>query len=64
MLSVSYRKPLKIVRGWKQYLYDHTGRKYLDGVNNVPHIGHSHPRVVDAIQKQAAVLNTNTRYLH
>ena len=63
-LSLSYRKPLKIVRGWMQYLYDHEGRQYLDGVNNVPHVGHSCPKVVEAIQKQSAVLNTNTRYLH
>lgn len=63
-LSVSYREPLKIVRGAMQYLYDHTGRAYLDTVNNVCHVGHCHPRVVEAAQKQMAVLNTNTRYLH
>ncbi len=63
-LSLSYRKPLKIVRGWMQYLYDSDGRRYLDAVNNVPHLGHSHPRVVRAAQDQMAVLNTNTRYLH
>jgi 4-aminobutyrate aminotransferase-like enzyme/Ser/Thr protein kinase RdoA (MazF antagonist) len=63
-LSISYRKPLKIVRGALQYLYDHTGRAYLDTVNNVCHVGHCHPRVVEAAQKQMAVLNTNTRYLH
>ncbi|MBI5877625.1 MAG: aminotransferase class III-fold pyridoxal phosphate-dependent enzyme [Chloroflexi bacterium] len=63
-LSISYRKPLKIVRGSMQYLYDENGRKYLDAVNNVPHVGHSHPRVVRAGQAQMAVLNTNTRYLH
>ncbi len=63
-LSVSYRKPLKIVRGFMRHLYDHTGRLYLDAVNNVPHVGHGHPRVVSAVQRQAAVLNTNTRYLH
>lgn len=63
-LSVSYRRPLKIVRGYKQYLYDQDGQAYLDSVNNVPQVGHSHPRVVRAIQSQAAVLNTNTRYLH
>jgi 4-aminobutyrate aminotransferase-like enzyme/Ser/Thr protein kinase RdoA (MazF antagonist) len=63
-LSLSYRKPLEIVRGWMQYLYDETGRAYLDFYNNVPHIGHSHPRVVDAVQRQVALLNTNTRYLH
>jgi 4-aminobutyrate aminotransferase-like enzyme/Ser/Thr protein kinase RdoA (MazF antagonist) len=63
-LSVSYKKPLKIVRGFMKYLYDDTGRAFLDAVNNVPHVGHSHPRVVEAVQRQMAVLNTNTRYLH
>jgi 4-aminobutyrate aminotransferase-like enzyme/Ser/Thr protein kinase RdoA (MazF antagonist) len=63
-LSVSYRKPLKIVRGWRQHLYDETGRAYLDVYNNVPLVGHSHPRVVRAAQEQLALLNTNTRYLH
>ena len=63
-LSVSYQRPLKIVRGWMQYLYDDTGRAYLDVYNNVPLVGHSHPRVVRAAQEQLALLNTNTRYLH
>ena len=63
-LSVSYQKPLKIVRGWRQFLYDEVGRAYLDVYNNVPLVGHSHPRVVKAVQEQLALLNTNTRYLH
>ncbi len=63
-LSISYRKKLHIVRGWKQWLFDVEGQRYLDAVNNVPHVGHSHPRVVKAGQAQMAVLNTNTRYLH
>ncbi len=63
-LSVSYQKPLHIVRGYMQRLYDADGRRYLDSVNNVAHVGHCHPRVVAAAQKQMAVLNTNTRYLH
>ncbi len=63
-LSLSYRAPLHIVRGVGAYLLDDTGRRYLDTVNNVAHVGHEHPRVVTAIQRQAAVLNTNTRYLH
>jgi 4-aminobutyrate aminotransferase-like enzyme/Ser/Thr protein kinase RdoA (MazF antagonist) len=63
-LSVSYKTPLKMVRGQGQYLYTDTGEKYLDMVNNVCHIGHAHPRVVDAAARQAAALNTNTRYLH
>jgi 4-aminobutyrate aminotransferase-like enzyme/Ser/Thr protein kinase RdoA (MazF antagonist) len=61
---LSYRDPLKIVRGWMQYLYDETGRAYLDVYNNVPLVGHSHPQVVRAVQEQIALLNTNTRYLH
>ncbi|MGH9367355.1 MAG: aminotransferase class III-fold pyridoxal phosphate-dependent enzyme, partial [Thermoanaerobaculia bacterium] len=63
-LSVSYREPLEIVRGSGQFLYDEAGRAYLDVVNNVAHVGHSHPRVVRAGSGQMAVLNTNTRYLH
>lgn len=63
-LSVAYRRPLHVVRGWMQHLYDDAGRGYLDCVNNVAHVGHSHPRVVDALVRQARVLNTNTRYLH
>jgi 4-aminobutyrate aminotransferase-like enzyme/Ser/Thr protein kinase RdoA (MazF antagonist) len=63
-LSISYQRPLKIVRGWMQYLYDDAGRAYLDVYNNVPLVGHSHPRMVQAAQAQLALLNTNTRYLH
>ncbi|MEO8635572.1 MAG: aminotransferase class III-fold pyridoxal phosphate-dependent enzyme [Gemmatimonadales bacterium] len=63
-LSVSYRRKLKIVRGRGAYLFDHTGRAFLDGVNNICHVGHAHPRVVEALARQAGVLNTNTRYLH
>ncbi len=63
-LSLSYRKKLKIVRGRGAYLYDHTGRAFLDGVNNICHVGHAHPRVVEALARQASILNTNTRYLH
>lgn len=63
-LSIAYREPVKIVRGWKQYLFDENGRRYLDAYNNVPHVGHCHPRVVKVLQEQASILNTNTRYLH
>jgi len=63
-LSTSYRRHLSIIRGEGPWLYDHTGRGYLDCVNNVAHVGHAHPHVVQAIARQAAVLNTNTRYLH
>ena len=62
-LSIAYEKPLNIVRGEMQYLYDHEGRRYLDAYNNVAHVGHCHPKVVAAGQQQMALLNTNTRYL-
>ncbi|RMG68648.1 MAG: aminotransferase class III-fold pyridoxal phosphate-dependent enzyme [Bacteroidetes bacterium] len=63
-LSLSYSPPLHIRRGYGAYLYAHTGRRYLDTVNNVAHVGHEHPAVVRAGQRQMAILNTNTRYLH
>ena len=63
-LSTSYRAKLTIVRGDGAWLVDHTGRHHLDCVNNVCHVGHAHPHVVEALARQAAVLNTNTRYLH
>jgi 4-aminobutyrate aminotransferase-like enzyme len=63
-LSLAYASPLAIVRGSGQYLYDHEGRGYLDLVNNVCHVGHCHPKVVEAARRQSELLNTNTRYLH
>jgi 4-aminobutyrate aminotransferase-like enzyme/Ser/Thr protein kinase RdoA (MazF antagonist) len=63
-LSISYRNPIKIVKGALQYLYDEQGNTYIDCVNNVSHVGHCHPVVVKAMQRQIARLNTNTRYLH
>jgi 4-aminobutyrate aminotransferase-like enzyme/Ser/Thr protein kinase RdoA (MazF antagonist) len=63
-VGVSYAEPVQVARGWMQYLYDADGRRYLDGYNNVPHVGHAHPHVVRAVSDQLRVLNTNTRYLH
>lgn len=63
-LSLSYREPVRAVRGWMQYLYDNEGRCYVDAYNNVPHVGHCHPRVVEAGARQMRVLNTNTRYVN
>jgi 4-aminobutyrate aminotransferase-like enzyme/Ser/Thr protein kinase RdoA (MazF antagonist)/murein DD-endopeptidase MepM/ murein hydrolase activator NlpD len=63
-LTLSYAQPIHVVRGVGAYLYDVFGRGYLDAVNNVAHVGHEHPAVVRAGQRQMAVLNTNTRYLH
>lgn len=59
-----YRSPLEMVRGEGVWLTDVEGRRYLDAYNNVPHVGHSHPRVVAAIAEQAAALNIHTRYLN
>jgi 4-aminobutyrate aminotransferase-like enzyme len=63
-LSISYSKKVKIDKGALQYLYDDQGNTFLDCVNNVSHVGHCHPTVVKAMQKQIATLNTNTRYLN
>ncbi|MGI9356703.1 MAG: aspartate aminotransferase family protein [Rhizobiaceae bacterium] len=59
-----YEEPVHLVRGQGVWVWDSDGTKYLDCYNNVPHVGHCHPRVVDAICKQASMLNTHTRYLH
>jgi len=59
-----YEEPLHIVRGEGAWLHDADGRRYLDAYNNVAAVGHCHPHVVEAIARQAAVLNTHTRYLH
>ena len=62
--SLSYARPLHLVRGSGTWLFDADGNAFLDAYNNVPVVGHAHPRVTDAIARQAALLNTNTRYLH
>jgi len=58
-----YRQPLELVRGAGARVWDRDGAEYLDVYNNVPSVGHAHPRVVAAIAEQAARLNTHTRYL-
>jgi len=59
-----YDTPLHPVRGEGVWLYDADGKRYLDAYNNVASVGHCHPHVVEAIARQAGVLNTHTRYLH
>ncbi|WP_369952759.1 aspartate aminotransferase family protein [Sedimentitalea sp. XS_ASV28] len=59
-----YQEPVHFVKGEGVWLWDAEGRKYLDCYNNVPHVGHCNPRVVEAICRQARTLNTHTRYLH
>lgn len=63
-VSTFYDEPVHFVKGEGVWLWDADGRKYLDCYNNVPHVGHCNPRVVDAICRQASTLNTHTRYLH
>ncbi|MCP4691129.1 MAG: aminotransferase class III-fold pyridoxal phosphate-dependent enzyme, partial [Desulfobacterales bacterium] len=63
-LELSYDPPLHVVRGEGAWLFDAAGRPFLDAYNNVPRVGHCHPAVVQALARQAATLNTNTRYLH
>ncbi len=58
-----YEEPLHVVRGEGVWLYDAEGRRYLDCYNNVPVVGHCHPRVVESLARQAATLNTHTRYI-
>lgn len=59
-----YANPVHIVRGDGVWLYDNKGNAYLDVYNNVASVGHCHPRVVEAMARQAGILSTNTRYLH
>ena len=63
-MTTFYKEPVHVARGEGVWLWDTDGRQYLDCYNNVPHVGHCHPRVVEAIAKQAATLNTHTRYVH
>jgi 4-aminobutyrate aminotransferase-like enzyme len=63
-LRLSYDEPAMFLRGWKTHLFDEWGRPYLDAYNNVPHVGHSHPRIRNAALEQLKKLNSNTRYLH
>ena len=63
-VTTFYDEPFAPVRGEGVWLFDVDGRRYLDCYNNVPHVGHCHPRVVDAIARQAATLNVHTRYVH
>jgi 4-aminobutyrate aminotransferase-like enzyme len=59
-----YARPMHFERGSGPWLFATDGHRYLDCYNNVPQVGHCHPHVVRAICRQAATLNTNTRYLY
>ena len=64
LLSVSYKDPIVMEKAAFQYMYDSAGNSILDAYNNIPHVGHCHPKIVAAGQNQMATLNTNTRYLY
>ena len=64
ILSLSYSQPIYMERSAFQYMYDAYGNTFLDAYNNIPHVGHSHPKVVEAGNKQMSKLNTNTRYAY
>lgn len=59
-----YDQPVEIVRGWRHYLYDADGRPYLDMINNIASVGHSHPRITAAATRQFRMLNTNSRFMY
>ncbi len=63
-LKLSYSDPAMLVRGWKHHMFDEWGRPYLDAYNNVPHVGHAHPRIQAVAADQLKRMNSNTRYLH
>ena len=62
--TLFYRDPVNIVRGEGVWLFDADGKRYVDMYNNVPCVGHGHPRVVEAMREQMATLNVHSRYLH
>ena len=62
--ALFYTSPLHIVRGEGVMLYDADGRAYVDMYNNVPCVGHAHPRVQEAVSRQMGRLNVHSRYLH
>lgn len=63
-LKLTYSEPVMLLRGWKHHLFDEWARPYLDAYNNVPHVGHAHPRIQAVAADQLKRMNSNTRYLH
>src|SRR5271165_3626869 len=62
--ALFYETPLHILRGEGAYLFDAGGRRYVDMYNNVPCVGHAHPRVAEAMARQQSTLNVHSLYLH
>ena len=63
-LTIFYERPIHMVKGRGPWLFDATGKRYVDAYNNVPIVGHAHPHVVRALTRQARTLNTHTRYIY
>tara|TARA_R110002049_G_scaffold44333_6_gene130156 strand:- start:8894 stop:11911 length:3018 start_codon:yes stop_codon:yes gene_type:complete len=63
-LKLTYNDPVMLLRGWQHHMFDEWGRPYLDAYNNVPHVGHAHPRLQSVVADQLTRMNSNTRYLH
>jgi len=61
--ALNYKEPVEFVSGHGAHLIDRDGNDFLDAYNNVPCVGHAHPHVVEAVSRQMAAVNTNTRYL-
>jgi len=64
LTGLTYKNPVHVVRGEGVWLFDVDGRRYLDAYNNVPVVGHCHPRVTEAVVRQTRLLNTHSRYLY
>jgi 4-aminobutyrate aminotransferase-like enzyme/Ser/Thr protein kinase RdoA (MazF antagonist) len=64
LTGLTYRHPVHLVRGDGVWLFDADGRRLLDAYNNVPVVGHCHPRVTEAVVRQTRALNTHSRYLY
>jgi 4-aminobutyrate aminotransferase-like enzyme/Ser/Thr protein kinase RdoA (MazF antagonist) len=64
LTRLTYSDPVHVVRGEGAWLVDADGRRLLDAYNNVPVVGHCHPRVTEAVVRQTRTLNTHARYLY
>jgi 4-aminobutyrate aminotransferase-like enzyme/Ser/Thr protein kinase RdoA (MazF antagonist) len=64
LTGLTYRKPVHVVRGEGVWLYEADGTRLVDCYNNVPVVGHCHPRVTEAVVRQTRLLNTHSRYLY
>jgi 4-aminobutyrate aminotransferase-like enzyme len=64
LTPLTYAQPVHTVRGEGVWLFEADGTRLLDAYNNVPVVGHCHPRVTEAVVRQTRTLNTHARYLY